>query len=98
MRQVTTTAMICLLLVSRAASEEPASKAAEGSPAPPKYQLLRYQEDYSVLGDGPREDWLDSLKYRPLGWDDLRVTVGGQSKIVNLSPETGKVTVPFQTH
>jgi hypothetical protein len=47
---------------------------------PPKYQMLRYDEDYSYLKDPTlRTDFWDPLKYIPLcGRDDWYVSFGGE--------------------
>src|SRR5688500_12097019 len=50
------------------------------SPARPAYKSLRYDEDYSFLSDpAQRSDWLDSLKYIPMGAMDGRyLSIGGE--------------------
>ncbi len=83
MRSATMITVFCLMIATvtaRGATDEPATQPVKKPPTPPKYQLLRYQEDYSALGDGPRENWLDFLKHRPLVREDLRLTVGGQAR------------------
>jgi hypothetical protein len=52
------------------------SSAAETRPA---YQPFRYDEDWSFLSDNSRySDWLDRLKYIPLGGEDWYATIGGE--------------------
>ena len=74
--------VVCLtlsLLVPAAIAAEEEKKPAEAPvPAPPKYQQLRYNEDYSSMIGQAREDPLDWFKAVPLGTDDLRATLGGQ--------------------
>src|SRR5262249_8038770 len=52
------------------------------SPAPetrPAFQPFRYDEDWSFLSDNSRQtDWLDRLKYIPLGREDWYATLGGE--------------------
>src|SRR5271157_1721414 len=51
--------------------------------APPPYQLLRFDENYSYLADpGNRSDWFDPIKYIPLPAGDpaLYLTFGGESR------------------
>jgi len=48
---------------------------------PPAFKVLRFDEDYSVLDDQPRESWLDLFKYMPIGDPNLRLTVGGQARV-----------------
>ena len=48
-------------------------------PARPAYQLMRYDEDWSLLADSSqRSDWLDALKYMSLGRPGWFVTLGGE--------------------
>lgn len=47
-------------------------------PPPPSYDVLRFDEDYSVLSDGPRADWLDYTKFIPVVSPAFRATFGGQ--------------------
>ncbi|MCX6926236.1 MAG: alginate export family protein [Verrucomicrobia bacterium] len=53
------------------------------APAPPTYQLLRFDESYSYLADpANRSDWFDPIKYIPLragepGW---YLTLGGEAR------------------
>ena len=45
----------------------------------PGYQLMRYEEDWSALADrAQRSDWLDPVKYIPLGPSGWFVTLGGE--------------------
>ena len=45
----------------------------------PEYQQLRYNEDWSFLRDkSKREDYLDRIKYIPLGRENWYVTIGGE--------------------
>jgi hypothetical protein len=48
--------------------------------ARPEYKLLRYEEDWSSLRDqSGRAEWLDSLKYVPLGQNQgWYLTIGGE--------------------
>ena len=80
--------LVCLLAAQMASlvqgaeetTENYAGQVKEAEPSWPKYQTLRYQEDYSGLyGQEPR-DWFDRLKDIPLG-DDLRLTIGGQARL-----------------
>ena len=52
------------------------------SPEPqtrPAYQQFRYDEDWSFLaGNSQNSDWLDRLKYIPLGKEDWYTTIGGE--------------------
>jgi hypothetical protein len=54
--------------------------AQHSSPARPDYKSLRYDEDYSFLSDpAQRSDWLDFLKYVPLGAIEGRyLSIGGE--------------------
>lgn len=57
--------------------------AAESGKAGPKYLNLRYDEDFSYLGDpaSPYEkDFWDSIKWIEIG-DDWRLTLGGQARL-----------------
>ena len=48
-------------------------------PARPAYQLMRYDENWSMLSDdSQRSDWLDALKYISLGQPGWFVTFGGE--------------------
>ncbi len=48
------------------------------APAPPRYQVLRYNEDYRFLAEpAPRADLFDPLKYIRLGRDDRFLSIGG---------------------
>jgi hypothetical protein len=48
-------------------------------PPRPAYQLMRYDEDWSLLADSSqRSDWLDALKYMSLGQPGWYVTLGGE--------------------
>jgi hypothetical protein len=49
---------------------------------PPAYQLLRYDEDWSPLRDPARRtDWLDPLKYIPLGASgNSYLSLGGEAR------------------
>ena len=59
----------------------PGSQATEGSNLE-TYKLLRYDEDYSYLKDPSRRtDWLDVLKYIPLGdRDGYYLSLGGTAR------------------
>ncbi|MBV8431232.1 MAG: alginate export family protein, partial [Solirubrobacterales bacterium] len=59
----------------------PGSQAIRGSNLE-NYKLLRYNEDYSYLKDPRRRtDWLDVLKYIPLGGrDDYYLSLGGTAR------------------
>jgi hypothetical protein len=47
----------------------------------PAYQMMRYDEDWSVLSDSAkRSDWLDSLKYIALGRPGWFLTIGGEAR------------------
>ena len=51
--------------------------------APPPYQLLRFDENYSYLADpANRGDWFDPIKYIPLraGEPAWYLTFGGESR------------------
>ena len=48
----------------------------------PAYLQLRYDEDWSFLGDkSKRSDWLDPIKYVSLGREGWYVTVGGEVRL-----------------
>ena len=48
-------------------------------PPRPEYRLMRYDEDWSPLADSSRRsDWLDNLKYIPLGSPGWFFTLGGE--------------------
>lgn len=48
----------------------------------PPYQSLRFDEDYSYLSDpAKRTEWLDKLKYIPLGKDNYYVSLGGDVRL-----------------
>jgi len=55
-----------------------ASWAAEDLPAPPpRYRLLRYDEDYRYLRTAPGSDLWDGVKFIPLG-DESHLSFGGE--------------------
>ncbi|HEX8913694.1 MAG TPA: alginate export family protein, partial [Humisphaera sp.] len=62
------------------AAPAPVQKAGTGGAyAPSPYTLLRWNEDYSALKDpANRTDFLDPIKYIPLGRDDFYLSLGGQ--------------------
>jgi hypothetical protein len=54
--------------------------AEDGAVAPPRYEVMRHDEDYSYLADGSlAHGWLDRVKYIPLSGLDARwfLTLGG---------------------
>src|SRR5579872_3039817 len=64
-----------LLAVTAIAIVAPA-RAQDGRPA---YQMMRYDENWSVLADSSRRsDWLDGLKFIPLGGPGWYLTIGGE--------------------
>lgn len=67
-------ALLCLgVLALRASAQQTDSQ------APPAYQLMRYEEDWSTLSDpSHRSDWLDPLKYISLGRTGWYMTLGGE--------------------
>lgn len=47
----------------------------------PAYQMMRYDENWSTFSDkSRRSDWLDALKYIPLGPSGWYVTIGGEMR------------------
>jgi hypothetical protein len=64
---------------------------AQGTAAGPKYMNLRYDEDFSYLGDTPgqyEEDFWDPIKWIPVA-DDWHLTLGGQARL-RFESETDK--------
>ena len=53
-----------------------------GAGPPPPYTAVRWNEDYSYLRDpARRSDWLDRLKYIPVGENpDVYLSLGGQAR------------------
>ncbi len=52
-----------------------------GQSARPAYQLMRYDENWSLLADrSQRADWLDRLKYVSLGRAGWYLTLGGEAR------------------
>jgi hypothetical protein len=53
-----------------------------GAGPPPPYTALRWNEDYSYLNDpAKRTDWLDPIKYIPIGDDpDTYLSLGGSAR------------------
>lgn len=50
--------------------------------APPPFQPLRYDEDWSYLEDeSRRSEWLDGLKYIPLNNHGWYLSLGGEARI-----------------
>lgn len=50
--------------------------------APPPFQPLRYEEDWSYLKDeSMRSEWLDKMKYIPLNNRGWYLSLGGESRI-----------------
>lgn len=72
-------ALASLAVIRAAAGQTPAPAAtAPSAPQPPAYTNVRWNEDYSYLRDGPKDDLLDNLKYVPLGSPDWYASFGGQ--------------------
>ena len=73
-------AIIAGLLVAPSASVGQEPQTREIPAAPPAYKLLRFDEDYSYLaGAVPETDWLDPIKYIPLGSNPKWfMTLGGE--------------------
>ena len=68
------TALVGWLIPSSAVSQQ-----IPNADARPSFQPFRYDENWSPLADGPkRTDWLDPLKYIPLGRDGWFATIGGE--------------------
>lgn len=66
----------CVVCLLSAAAAQAQSTTPEGRPA---YQPFRYDEDWSFLAKEARHsDWLDPLKYIPLGREDWYATIGGE--------------------
>ncbi|MHC4105633.1 MAG: hypothetical protein ACYSR9_11890, partial [Planctomycetota bacterium] len=64
---------------------------AQGTAPSPKYMNLRYDEDFSYLGDTAgqyEEDIWDSIKWIPIA-DDWHLTLGGQARL-RFESETDK--------
>jgi hypothetical protein len=76
-------ALVCLV---RGLSN-PGRAQEQGSPRP-TYKPLRYDEDWSSLGNrADSGDWFDWLKYIPLGGrSDWRLTVGGEIRPTDRYP------------
>ncbi len=48
----------------------------------PAFQTLRYNEDWSVLQDSSlRTDWLDAVKFIPLGGTNVYISFGGEARL-----------------
>src|SRR5215475_7268120 len=60
----------------------PIAAQASSPPSPPPFQPLRYDEDWSYLGDeSRRSEWLDRLKYFPLNEHGWYLSLGGEERI-----------------
>jgi len=60
----------------------PVAAQASSPPSPPPFQPLRYDEDWSYLGDeSRRSEWLDRLKYIPLNERGWYLSLGGEARI-----------------
>lgn len=74
--------MACVACRARSQLTEPAPAAAQTAEAKrPAYNILRYNEDWSVLRDPAlRKDWLDPIKYIPLSTNhpERFLTLGGE--------------------
>src|SRR5262245_5202425 len=61
---------------------KPLPGAAPSPQSPPPFQPLRYDEDWSYLGDeSRRSEWLDRLKYIPLNERGWYLSLGGEARI-----------------
>src|SRR5215813_3045931 len=59
----------------------PVAAQASSPPSPPPFQPLRYDEDWSYLGDeSRRSEWLDRLKYIPLNERGWYLSLGGEAR------------------
>jgi len=68
-------ARACLLTISVVV----VARCQQATDTRPIYQLFRYDEDWSLLADpSQRSDWLDPIKYVPLGRPGWFVTLGGE--------------------
>src|SRR5262245_65981118 len=66
----------------KAQPSKPLPVAASSPPSPPLFQPLRYDEDWSYLGDeSRRSEWLDRLKYIPLNERGWYLSLGGEARI-----------------
>src|SRR5262245_14212594 len=60
----------------------PVATQASSPPSPPPFQALRYDEDWSYLGDeSRRSEWLDRMKYIPLNERGWYLSLGGEARI-----------------
>jgi len=67
----TLTFVLCMASAVQAQSTMPETRSV--------FQPFRYDEDWSFLSDNSRQtDWLDRLKYIPLGGENWYVTLGGE--------------------
>ena len=72
--------MLCGALLASAAW--PLCLAAQTKPAPPTYQELRWDEDWSYLRDpAVRSDFFDPGKYIPLNDRGWFMSIGGEARI-----------------
>ncbi len=71
-----------LLLFSTTLLAQQANQVSTSNQTPkwPKYELIRYQEDYSGFHSQEPRDFFDQLKDMPLA-DDWRLTIGGQARL-----------------
>jgi hypothetical protein len=70
---------VSLFTASAALAADAPPAAAPAAPPRPAYQVLRFNEDWSVLKQAGNSDWLDPLKYIPLNDDgSWYLTLGGQ--------------------
>src|SRR5262249_18313116 len=59
----------------------PVAAPAPSPQSPPPFQPLRYDEDWSYLGDeSRRSEWLDRLKYIPLNERGWYLSLGGEAR------------------
>jgi len=68
-----------LVLASRSALAQSSPDEQPARPVTPKYQTLRYLEDYRWLARSKSDDPYDAIKYVPLG-HDAWLTLGGQHR------------------
>jgi len=83
-----TSLVLVTILAAAAAGDSPQSTALPDGPTvdpeiydPPAFQAMRHAEDYSALGDQPRQSWLDEMKHIAMGTPRLRLTLGGQARV-----------------
>lgn len=73
---------VAVPLIVAALAPDAARAQAPPAPARPEYRVVRFDENWAVLRDGPRPAPLDRLKYIPLGGEgSFYLSLGGQLRV-----------------